>query len=300
MTQDQSPAKAQGVNALVEGLIAQCEPMIANRNRDPGYVGYHDQTTQWMRDAVRAMQALTAALSGAEAKPQHVAYFDDGQFHWMSGIAPRNCEFYASPVPAATAQGVTEEMVAVAQNAWQRAIAEASQQDVTKSEPVPARRARCIRAALEAALALPASDTARPLNSGEVETDLIEAAVQAALDAGLAVNGEYGVAAARHAARFMLAALSPAPSTPDGGREAETLFSLAWIGAPRPPMHPNSMNGAQSFRSIDEAVTFMLKQPSDAQFVSLTEFYRAKIDRTEAARSMLAAATTPPAGGSDA
>ncbi len=33
---------------------------------------------------------------------------------------------------------------------------------------------------------------------------LIELAVQAAIDAGLAVNGEHGVAAARHAARFML------------------------------------------------------------------------------------------------
>ncbi|WP_303758386.1 hypothetical protein [Sphingobium yanoikuyae] len=26
---------------------------------------------------------------------QHVAYFDEGQFHWMSGIAPRDCELFA-------------------------------------------------------------------------------------------------------------------------------------------------------------------------------------------------------------
>jgi len=36
---------------------------------------------------------------------------------------------------------------------------------------------------------------------------LIEEAVQASIDAGLAVNGEHGVAAARHAARFMFNAL---------------------------------------------------------------------------------------------
>ena len=43
---------------------------------------------------------------------------------------------------------------------------------------------------------------------------LIEEAVQASIDAGLAVNGEYGVAAARHAARFMfntLQAVQPVP-----------------------------------------------------------------------------------------
>lgn len=31
-------------------------------------------------------------------KLQHVAYFDEGAFHWMSGIAPRDCELYAGPV----------------------------------------------------------------------------------------------------------------------------------------------------------------------------------------------------------
>ena len=28
-------------------------------------------------------------------KMQHVAYFDEGAFHWMSGIKPRDCELYA-------------------------------------------------------------------------------------------------------------------------------------------------------------------------------------------------------------
>lgn len=26
---------------------------------------------------------------------QHVAYFDEGAFQWMSGIKPRDCELYA-------------------------------------------------------------------------------------------------------------------------------------------------------------------------------------------------------------
>lgn len=43
---------------------------------------------------------------------------------------------------------------------------------------------------------------------------LIEEAVQASIDAGLAVNGEHGVAAARHAARFMFNALQAAQPVP--------------------------------------------------------------------------------------
>jgi hypothetical protein len=43
------------------------------------------------------------------AKMQHVAYFDEGAFHWMSGIAPRDCELYApwrsqTPEPAQPAE----------------------------------------------------------------------------------------------------------------------------------------------------------------------------------------------------
>lgn len=35
------------------------------------------------------------SVSAAEPKMQHVAYFDEGEFHWMSGIKPRDCELYA-------------------------------------------------------------------------------------------------------------------------------------------------------------------------------------------------------------
>lgn len=33
----------------------------------------------------------------AEVAWQHVAYFDEGEFYWMSGIKPRNCELYTHP-----------------------------------------------------------------------------------------------------------------------------------------------------------------------------------------------------------
>ena len=46
-------------------------------------------STQQQPDAAEAVEQL-----------QHVAYFDEGQFHWMSGIAPRDCELYARPIRA--------------------------------------------------------------------------------------------------------------------------------------------------------------------------------------------------------
>ena len=46
-------------------------------------------------------QSLPAALNARQSGEggntlQHVAYYDEGAFHWMSGIAPRNCELYAA------------------------------------------------------------------------------------------------------------------------------------------------------------------------------------------------------------
>ena len=51
---------------------------------------------------------------------------------------------------------------------------------------------------------------------------LIEEAVQASIDAGLAVNGEHGVAAARHAARFMFNALQAVQPVPVAWQPIET------------------------------------------------------------------------------
>ena len=62
---------------------------------------------------------------------------------------------------------------------------------------------------------------------------LIEEAVQASIDAGLAVNGEYGVAAARHAARFMfnaLQAVRPWPVVKGSAPSAYLIERLAGSG----------------------------------------------------------------------
>jgi len=46
-------------------------------------------------------KAAVAAILAATSQPkmQHVAYFDEGRFEWMSGIRARDCELYA-PVSA--------------------------------------------------------------------------------------------------------------------------------------------------------------------------------------------------------
>jgi hypothetical protein len=55
------------------------------------------------RDAYAVADAMLAerskpAKADPEPKMQHVAYFDEGQFHWMSGIAPHDCELFAKEV----------------------------------------------------------------------------------------------------------------------------------------------------------------------------------------------------------
>ena len=60
------------------------EPSVVYDVKMPPMAG-----TQPQPDAAEAVEQL-----------QHVAYFDEGQFHWMSGIAPRDCELYARPIRA--------------------------------------------------------------------------------------------------------------------------------------------------------------------------------------------------------
>tara|TARA_Y100001963_G_scaffold27310_1_gene37235 strand:- start:590 stop:871 length:282 start_codon:yes stop_codon:yes gene_type:complete len=46
-------------------------------------------------------EKVPAASASLLAKGwRHVAYYDEGGFHWVSGIAPRDCELYQ---PASTA-----------------------------------------------------------------------------------------------------------------------------------------------------------------------------------------------------
>ena len=77
------------------------------------------------------------------------------------------------------------------------------------------------------------------------------------------------------------------------GWPQESHFRLEWIGAPRPPVHPNPMRGRQSFPTLEGAIAFMRRQPADARFVSLREFATTKIDRTDEARVRLSAAPQP-------
>lgn len=42
----------------------------------------------WIADCILKRQA--------PVKMQHVAYYDEGAFHWMSGIAPRDCELFTA------------------------------------------------------------------------------------------------------------------------------------------------------------------------------------------------------------
>lgn len=48
-------------------------------------------------------------------------------------------------------------------------------------------------------------------------------------------------------------------------------YVLKWRAAPRPSVHPNWMEGTQSFNSVEDAAAFFGRQASDAVFVSLTE-----------------------------
>lgn len=45
-------------------------------------------------------KSIIAAFVSLSNGLQPVAYFDEGQFYWMSGIAPRDCELFAAWMPA--------------------------------------------------------------------------------------------------------------------------------------------------------------------------------------------------------
>lgn len=54
----------------------------------------HPDDAEWCYQIADAMLAARVKPA-AEPAMQHVGYFDDGEFHWMSGIKPRSCELYA-------------------------------------------------------------------------------------------------------------------------------------------------------------------------------------------------------------
>ena len=60
-------------------------------------------------------------------------------------------------------------------------------------------------------------------------------------------------------------------------------YHLEWISPPRPPVHPSEMTGRQTFRTFEDAVRFMSRQPADYRVVSLTQRGTTESDITEAA-----------------
>lgn len=54
-------------------------------------------------------------------------------------------------------------------------------------------------------------------------------------------------------------------------KEADRDFTLEWIAAPRPPVHPEPMRGVQSFKSREAANRFAANLAEDAIIVSLVE-----------------------------
>jgi len=56
----------------------------------------HDAQRQEAEDIADRLEAILSDGKGPDrAYMQHVAYVDEGEFNWMAGIAPRDCELYA-------------------------------------------------------------------------------------------------------------------------------------------------------------------------------------------------------------
>lgn len=61
---------------------------------------HRDAADEYMNKAFRGPHTLAEFLARFESTlrapaMQHAAYFDEGEFHWMSGIAPRDCELFS-------------------------------------------------------------------------------------------------------------------------------------------------------------------------------------------------------------
>lgn len=84
-------------------------------------------------------------------------------------------------------------------------------------------------------------------------------------------NGRVKVATClHHIARLAREALS-LPADGWQTKEADRDFTLEWIAAPRPPVHPEPMRGVQSFKSREAANRFAANLAEDAIIVSLVE-----------------------------
>ena len=77
-------------------------------------------------------------------------------------------------------------------------------------------------------------------------------------------------------------ALAASPSSPASGvRVSEHVqFRLKWRAAARPPVHPEPMEGVQTFDTLAACVRFMSQQAADAEVISLTEIRSSSTDAT--------------------
>lgn len=64
-------------------------------------------------------------------------------------------------------------------------------------------------------------------------------------------------------------------------------YVLAWIAAPRPPVHNEPMKGTARFKSPEDALKRFKSWPDDSRFVSLTKVQTVTTDVSAAFREML-------------
>lgn len=93
----------------LEGDIT-VEHLVAIAHGGPNHIsnlflahGECNRTAGHLSAAEKVVSAIRQRSNSCAETLQHVAYYDEGQFHWMSGIAPRDCELFAAPVKAGAA-----------------------------------------------------------------------------------------------------------------------------------------------------------------------------------------------------
>lgn len=99
------------------------------------------------------------------------------------------------------------------------------------------------------------------LEMGEVEAPIILSPSDVPT-----IEAAKAAAQADYEARI-LAALAPTDAAQ--AREVEVYYKLRWIAGARPPVHPEPMNGSQTFSTEEKARAFFRSLASDAKFVSL-------------------------------
>lgn len=85
---------------LRDYIAAKVIAAMASTDRyDPGQAT-PEQRARLAYIEADAMLAARQTVAPDVQAMQHVAYFDEGRFHWMSGIAPRDCELFAPALRA--------------------------------------------------------------------------------------------------------------------------------------------------------------------------------------------------------